>query len=280
MPWNAAAFRHRSVEGRPYRGANALLLSITTAARGYASSTWGTVRAWGSKGGRVRKGEKVTCVVVWKATAATPPWEAQEGDAGADVRPHRVRLFARGYWVFAAEQVEGLDPEAWTPGPRQIADVLPPDARLLDALRAMGVSVAWGGPRAFYAPSLDRIQMPALEAFTTPTGPSSVLAHEAAHATGHQSRLARDLGKRFGEEAYAVEELIAELGAALVMGAHGYAVDPRADHAPYIASWLKVLRADARAIIGIASKAQAAADYLLDVAGAKATPASVPEAAE
>lgn len=281
MPWNATAFRHRSVAGRPYRGANALLLSISAAASGYGSGVWGTVRAWNAAGGRVRQGERGSPVVVWKTTQHMPPWEEQEGDEGDGQRPSRARFFARGYTVFAMEQVEGIDPETVAPGPRPISEALPPDTRLLDALAAMGVPVQWSGPRAYYVPALDRIQMPDLRAFTTPTGPSSVLAHEAAHATGHASRLARDLSKRFGSEGYAVEEMIAELAAAMVLGAHGYAVDPRQDHAPYIESWLRVLKADAKAIITIASKAQAAADFLLEAAGVrlKDTPAAHPEEA-
>jgi antirestriction protein ArdC len=120
--------------------------------------------------------------------------------------------------------------------------------------------------------------MPDRAAFASQRAITSVLAHEAVHATGAQPRLAREFGRRFGDRAYAVEEIVAELGAAMLLGTWGYRVEERQDHAQYVASWLQVLREQPRAIMNIASAAQKAADFLLDAAGAAAP--SVPEAAE
>ena len=109
----------------------------------------------------------------------------------------------------------------------------------------------------------DHVQMPAFADFRTAEGYYGTLAHEATHWTGHPKRLARDLTGRFGSAAYAAEELVAELGAAFAAAALGLATEPRPDHARYVAHWLDLLRADRRAVFAAASKAQAAADWLL-----------------
>jgi antirestriction protein ArdC len=115
------------------------------------------------------------------------------------------------------------------------------------------------------------VSMPQFSAFISAEAYYSVLAHELIHWTGAKPRLHRDLSGWFGSEAYGAEELVAELGAAFIAGHLGLTLDPRTDHAPYIASWLKVLRSDPRAIVTAASKAQAAADYLIAQAESQAT---------
>jgi antirestriction protein ArdC len=126
--------------------------------------------------------------------------------------------------------------------------------------------VAHQGNRAFYSPADDSIILPPFAAFFTPTDYYGTRAHETGHWTSHSSRCDRQLGKRFGDNAYAVEELVAELTAAFTLAHLGLSSEPRADHAQYIASWLKVLKADSRAIFTAASKAQHATDYLTKVA--------------
>jgi len=106
--------------------------------------------------------------------------------------------------------------------------------------------------------------MPPFAAFPEPAHYYSTLAHEHAHWTARSERCDRQLGKRFGDSAYAAEELIAELGAAFVCAHLGLSTEPREDHAEYIQSWLKVLRTDKRAIFTAASKAQQAADFLIE----------------
>ena len=110
--------------------------------------------------------------------------------------------------------------------------------------------------------------MPAFAQFKDPVGYYATLAHECCHWVGHETRLNRDLKHRFGSEAYAAEELIAELGAAFLCATLGLSLAPRADHAVYINGWLTVLKADPRAIFTAASKAQQAVDWLLDPANA------------
>src|SRR5258706_10110953 len=131
----------------------------------------------------------------------------------------------------------------------------------------IGADVRHGGNSAFYAPASDHIQMPPFQAFRDSVSYYSTLAHEHTHWTATAGRCDRQLGKRFGDSAYAAEELIAELGAAFTCAHLGLSTQPRADHAAYISSWLKVLKADARAIFTAASKAQQATDWLIARAG-------------
>ena len=179
-------------------------------------------------------------------------------------------LFTRGYNVFNAAQVDGYTPkpDAETPMPERIAHA----EAFFQAIRA---DVRNGGNRAYYAPDSDHIQMPPFQAFMESVAYYSTLAHEHTHWTANAGRCDRQLGKRFGDNAYAAEELIAELGAAFTCAHLGLSTEPREDHAEYIQSWLKVLKADSRAIFTAASKAQHATDWLIARAGESVCTAGV-----
>lgn len=255
MPWHRSRFDVASPSnaqtGRAYRGVNVLSLWMTAKARGFGSGQWATYRQWQEQGAQVRKGETATAVVLWK------PLEARDAENGDDSE-RAGRFVARAYSVFNADQVEG-----WTP---PVVPVLSEAERIANAevfFATIPAQVQHGGNSACYIPALGRVQMPAFGQFARATGYYTTLAHELNHWTGAKSRLDRDLSGRFGSDAYAMEELIAELGAAFVTGQLGLPSVPRTDHAPYIASWLKVLKADSRAIFTAASRAQTAADYLV-----------------
>ncbi len=136
--------------------------------------------------------------------------------------------------------------------------------------QAIGATVRHGGNQAYYAPATDHIQMPPFQAFAENVGYYSTLAHEHTHWTAPRPGVIASLGKRFGDSAYAAEELIAELGAAFTCAHLGLSTEPREDHAQYINSWLKVLKADSRAIFTAASKAQQATDWMIARAGESA----------
>jgi antirestriction protein ArdC len=140
---------------------------------------------------------------------------------------------------------------------------------------AIGATVRHGGNQAYYAPATDHVQMPPFAAFRESVSYYSTLAHEHTHWTAPASRCDRQLGKRFGDNAYAAEELIAELGAAFTCAHLGLSTEPREDHAQYIQSWLRVLKADSRAIFTAASKAQHATDWLIAQTGESARIAEV-----
>jgi antirestriction protein ArdC len=159
--------------------------------------------------------------------------------------------------VFSAEQVDG-----WEVPERQEKDTPERIAAAESFFAAIGADVRHGGNRAAYSPSQDAIVLPSLEQFSEASRYYSTSAHEHAHWTGHASRLARDLSGRFGTDSYAAEELVAELSAAFTCARLGLSAAPRPDHAQYLSSWLRVLRADAAAIFTAASKAQQATDFL------------------
>lgn len=239
---------------RGYRGVNVIALWASAQAHGYPTGLWATYKQWSEMGAQVRKGERATLVVFWKPIVSVAGTEGDESDGDAR---GRTRLMARGFSVFNAAQVDGYTPPA--------AVERPAFERISAAesfVANLGADVRHGGARAFYRPADDFVQMPPAEAFRDQVAYYGTLAHELTHWTGHASRLDRDLRNRFGSEAYAAEELIAELGAAFICAELGIATEPRQDHASYIASWLKVLRDDKRAIFTASSRAQAAADWM------------------
>lgn len=268
MPWHTSgrfAFSPINVTSKkPYRGINTVCLWAAAQAKGYERGEWATYQQWQDRGAQVRKGEKATLVVFWKFGDSA---ESQDGEQA----PSASRLlFTRGYSVFNAAQVDGYTPpvDADASMPERIAHA--------DAFFAsIGADIRHGGNQAFYAPATDHIQMPPFAAFREGIAYYSTLAHEHTHWTASAARCDRQLGKRFGDAAYAAEELIAELGAAFSCAHLGLSTEPRADHAQYIASWLKVLKADKRAIFTAASKAQQATDWLVQRAGDSARAAGV-----
>jgi antirestriction protein ArdC len=272
MPWNTSgrnAFAPVNVSSRkPYRGVNTLALWAAADGKGYERGEWATYRQWQDHGAQVRKGEKATTVVFWKF--ATDKSESQDGEENATAATSHL-LFVKGYSVFNAAQVDGYKakPEPTVPVLDRIASA--------DAFfQEIGADVRHGGNRAYYSPASDHIQMPPFPAFDDNVAYYGTLAHEHCHWTAKPGRCDRQLGKRFGDNAYGVEELVAELGAAFVCAQLGLSTEPRQDCSEYIGSWLKVLKADKRAIFTASSKAQQAADFLIKRAGAASAPPSLP----
>jgi antirestriction protein ArdC len=253
-PGEGATSRPLRHNGMPYRGINVLVLWGAAADKGFTSPTWLTYRQAHELGGHVRQGETGS-LVVYANTFTTTDTNAE----GEEVE--REAAFLKAYTVFNVEQIDGLPGRATSPSVEAVERF-----RSLETAEgffaATGARVRHGGNRAFYAPSVDTVQLPPVEAFRDAESYAATKAHEFVHWTGHERRLARTFGERFGDEAYAVEELVAEMGAAFLCADLGISQEVRADHADYLASWLKVLRADKRAIFTAASQAQCAADYL------------------
>jgi antirestriction protein ArdC len=260
QPWNAAhaaggvsrPLRHN---GQAYSGINVLTLWASAMERHYAAPIWMTFRQALELGGHVRKGEKGSPVVY-----ANTIIRSEEGDDGQD--EERAIPFLKAYTVFNIEQIDDLPAHYYAR-----AD-LPenPDARI-DAAEgffgALHADIRHGGASAYYSPTLDYIQMPEFVSFRDAQSYYATLAHECTHWTRHGSRLDRDLGRKaFGDEGYAREELVAELGAAFLCADLGLRLEDREDHAAYIGSWLRVLKNDKRAIFAASAHAQKAVDYL------------------
>ena len=261
LPWHRAAgsiMRPVNVASKkPYQGVNVLTLWAAGDAAGYEAGLWGTYKQWGEAGAQVKKGEKASYIVFYKEITVASD-EANEDESG-------TRLFARATPVFAAEQVEGYASPALPETP--LSSVEPIEAAEA-FVAATGANIVHGGSRACYVPRTDNIHLPPRDAFLGTATSSAAEAyvstklHELTHWSGIESRCNRQFGKRFGDDAYAMEELVAELGAAFLCADLGITDTPRADHAQYLDHWLRVLKADKKAIFTAASKASQAAAFL------------------
>lgn len=249
MPWRAIAEAGEPVNAlthQPYRGGNHLVFGMVAMQRGW-SGHWGTYRQWQTLGAQVRRGERATHGVKWN------PVEKVDRDTGETER----RMVPYCFAVFSAEQVDG-----WEAPERAALDTPERIEGAETFFGAIGADIRHGGNSAAYSPLHDAIYLPAPGQFPDAARYYSTSAHEHAHWTGHPRRLGRDLSGRFGSDAYAAEELVAELSAAFTCARLGLSTAPRPDHAQYLATWLRVLRADASAVFTAAAKAQAATDYL------------------
>ena len=260
QPWNAEHSAGRITRplrgnGIPYQGINVLMLWSAAIAKGYAAPIWMTFKQAIELKACVRKGEHGSLVVYADKIIRT-----ETTDSGEEAE--RAIPFMKGYTVFNVEQIDGL-PEHFYGKPEAVADSVQRIAHAESFFSATGAKVVHGGSRACYVPSTDNIHMPCIDFFRDAESYYATLAHETTHWTRHESRLNRDFGrKRFGDEGYAMEELVAELGAAFLAADLGLTPEVRDDHAAYIASWIKVLKDDKRAIFTAASHAQRAADLL------------------
>ncbi|MGH1589598.1 ArdC family protein [Methylobacterium phyllosphaerae] len=267
-PWHGADLVPRNaLTGRRYRGVNVLALWAAAQAERYADPRWSSYKQWATLGAQVRRGERGTAVIYYRDLTA----DGTDTSNGSDAAP---RFVARTSTVFNAAQVDGAPDLAASPRPPALAEPLPV---LTAFVAATGARIIASGTRACFVPSTDTIHLPPLGAFHSAEGYGAVLAHELIHWTGAPHRLHRDLTGRFGNHAYAAEELVAELGAAFVLADLGLARSPYPDHAAYVAHWLLLLRADPRALTTAASHASRATTYLAgslraqDTFGAAAT---------
>ena len=262
-PWNASNAAGRITRplrhnGMPYQGINVVLLWSEAVARGFASSTWMTFKQSLELGGHIRKGESGTMVVYANKVTKT-----ETDDNGDDVE-HTVP-FLRAYTVFCVDQIDGLPDQYYKAA---AAPTTPPAQRIAhaDAFFAnTGATIRHGGDKAYFAPSLDLIQMPPFESFRDAESYTATLAHECVHWTAPAHRVNRDLSRYAKDRSErAREELVAELGACFLSADLGIVpeLEPRADHASYLASWLEVLSNDKRFIFSAAAHAQRAATYL------------------
>ncbi len=241
--------------GEPYQGINILMLWASAEEQGFACPYWLTFRQAKELGGHVRKGEKGS-PVVYASTFKTSETDERGEEVEAEIP------FLKSYTVFNADQVEGL-PERYY----ELAERPTHDLQRIEKAEAFfgatGADIRTGGTQAFYAVGPDYIRVPPFECFRDAESHAATVAHELCHWTRHPSRLDRDLGRmRWGDAGYAMEELVAELGAAFLCADLGVTPEVRDDHASYIGTWLEVLKQDKRAIFSAASHASRAVGYL------------------
>jgi antirestriction protein ArdC len=259
-PWNAEHAAGRITRplrfnGQPYSGVNVLMLWAEAQASGYSCPIWLTFQQAKQLGGHVKKGQHGAPVVYASTFKRT-----ERNGSGEDVE--RDIPFLKQYTVFNAQQCEGLPAHyyALAEPPREKMERV----ALADAFFGhTSADIRHGGNQAYYTMGADYVQMPPFESFRDPESYCATLAHELTHWTRHPSRLAREFGrKRWGDEGYAIEELVADLGAAFLCADLQITPEPRPDHASYVANWLKVLKDDKRAIFSAASHASKATEYL------------------
>jgi antirestriction protein ArdC len=259
-PWNAENAAGRITRplrhnGQPYNGVNILMLWASAEMQGYSCPFWLTFQQAKEFGGHVKKGEHGS-PVVYASTFKKKEQSEDGSETEADIP------FLKEYTVFNAEQCEGLPTHFYTlaePPKEKIERIEQAEAFFSNT----HADIRNGGNRAYYAMDADFVQMPPLEAFRDAESHAATLAHELTHWTRHLSRLNREFGrKRWGDEGYAMEELVAELGSAFLCADLNITPEIRKDHAAYIGNWLKVLKDDKRAIFSAASHASKAAEYL------------------
>ena len=259
MPW------HGVLRGRPrnphtghaYQGINTLALWATARNRGYVSIFWATYRQWREMGAKVRAGEKATMVILYKPV----PVDAQDAETGELVQDYRFVM--RQYYVFNAVQVEG-----WVEPNRPVTGLIASHQEIENFIAATGADIRTGDAAAYwrsgdYITIPDKCRFVGSDSTTVTESYYSTIFHELVHWTGHWMRLDRNLSGRFGDHDYAMEELVAELGAAYLCSEFFVLHLPRSDHAAYIATWLDVLRTDKRAVFSASIAASRAVRFLL-----------------
>jgi antirestriction protein ArdC len=246
-PWKSTAHAApmlpaNLVTGRHYNGVNTLVLWLEAYDKGYPSHGWLTFQQAVQAGGNVRKGEKGIQVVFAKTV-----------ERETDGKLERFPAF-KWYTVFNKAQVEGVGTDSPPPAPLK--------GKVNDIAKGSGVELSYGHRQACYIPSRDRIKMPYHTDFVSQDAFTRVLFHELSHATGHEKRLNRNLSTRFGDASYAMEELVAELSSAFLCARIG--AEYANENAEYIATWVRKMKQDSKAIFTASSQAAKSADWLHD----------------
>lgn len=245
---------HNLISNRDYRGINAVLLMMTGSA--YPTGAWATYKQIKAAGGQVRKGEKATQVVYFDMIEVTDR-NAPKDDPDRKKRIPLLRYFS----VFNHAQAD------WEKDPLAVAEIDEDDHSGDDVpaaeatIDATGANISYGGDSACYIPVRDAILIPAKKSFRSTSDMYATVFHELTHWTAHRDRCNRDLTGRFGDAAYAFEELVAEMGAAFLCATHR--IDGKLQHAEYIGSWIKKMREDDQAVFRAAALAQKAADFVM-----------------
>jgi antirestriction protein ArdC len=251
MPRNAKT-------GEQYRGINVLVLWAEMAEKSYASSQWLTFKQAADLGGNVHKGEKSVMCVYYKSVGKRDTREDEDKE---------TYFLAKPFWLFNVAQIDGLPAEMAektnAEGNKALEACTAAEQLLIDSK----ANIFHGFDSAYYAPSSDKICLPNRERFTSSENYYATALHELTHWTGNESRLNRTFGKRFGDDAYAFEELVAELGAAFTVGHLGMIDGTIEAHADYVQSWLRVMKNDKKAVFAAAAQAAKACEFIVNSRG-------------
>ena len=258
-PWKTDSTADKNfLSQKPYQGVNRLILGLSSMVNAFDCPVWASFKQWQSIGANVRKGEKGTKIVFYSPVT-------KENKATGESESYNL---LKAYYVFNASQVDGVTIQAPTVDAKPFNAIEAAELRI----KLTGAVITHGGDSAFYAPSVDKINVPHKSSFISEASYYATVFHELTHWTGHELRCNRNLKGRFGNPLYAFEELVAEMGAAFLC--QDYRIQGELRHAGYLQSWLKVLKEDSKAIFKAAALAQKAADYInaLDMANAELVP--------
>jgi antirestriction protein ArdC len=252
-PWRSVA-AHNAISGSEYRGVNALVLNL---ASHYPDPRFLTYKQAAALGAQVKKGEKGWPVIFYSTIKKSGESEGGESTGSEKAKSFR---FMKHYTVFNASQCDGMPAQEAAAAP--VAQIIEADEIVKRMPRAPKIV---DGSRACYIPSQDIVNMPPKTAhWTSASAYYDTMFHELTHATGHESRLERDLGGNFGSEKYAKEELVAEIGAQFLCQSSGINREEVEENAvAYCQNWSKVLKNDPKMIFYAAAKAQAAHDFIM-----------------
>lgn len=272
----------RNLTGRLYSGGNMLLLLLKTEMEGYKAPIFLTFNQAKAEQINVRKGERSFPVYFWYRYAVPKdpeskkkgmPYEEYMKLDSEQRKEYRILFLLRFYTVFNIDQTDLAEkqPERYL---KLISDFTPKivtDGFACPEIDAMIGGGKWLCPvsiqdsnKAFYTPSLDRIICPLKSQFPEGTRFYSILLHEIAHSTGHETRLKRDFSGEFGSPSYAREELIAELTSALCGALYGIAATPREENAAYLENWLGALNEKPEYLFDVLIDANKAATMIAD----------------
>ena len=251
---NAMSGHHNVISKKAYQGTNTFLTAISSYKNGFQSNQWATYKQWQSKGHTVKKGSKGTDIIFFDKIKIED----------AETKEEKFIPLLKGFSIFNADQIE----DYWC------GSAIPEKPTFKHELTEQLVTnsqaiIKHGGSRAFYTSEADFIQMPQKTDFKDVDGSNamqnyySTLLHELTHWTGHTSRLDRKLANKFGSNAYAFEELVAEVGSVFLTAMLGIEKQPQPNHAKYLNGWLEVLKQDKRAMVKAFGLAQKASDYIL-----------------
>ncbi len=250
LPWvkewsGFSGLPENAITGRQYNGINTLILWLMGGELGFSSHRWCTYKQAREANGFVRKGEKSIPVVFYK------PLTRDVENASGELEEKSIPMM-RVFNVFNLDQIDGFTDKT-------AAETIENLPTIDDFINMTGVRIVPGSPA--FVPSMNWVHMPPMDKFESFTGYYATLFHELIHWSGHKTRFDRDMSSRFGEAGYAMEELVAELGAAFLCAKFGVTGEVR--HAGYIEHWLKVLKDDNKAIFKAAAEASKAVEYLM-----------------
>jgi len=272
LPWHQMGFTWapcNAKTGAYYGGSNIVVLATeameTDDHPEWTSPLWATYKQWTEIGGQVRKGETSTQIVKWVPKRRKDNDEDRpttpDGKPMMSLNDLKPPMVPKVYNVFNVAQVDDWE----SPPPAELIDHTPINAAET-WIASSGASITYGHDHALYNRRSDRIEVPAIGQYREPVDHYAIVCHELVHWTGHKTRLNRTFGERFGDDAYAAEELVAELGSAFTCARLGLTNAPRQDHAAYLGHWLRILKADPKALFATAAAAQKAVAFIADLA--------------